>query len=341
MREVVIEGSFADWQRAARRLLQEAVPPPDISWVVVSRRPIGLLDTDSLSPDCSPASFTVPRRFVQTAERVARHPSPARWSLLYRILWRLVHEGRDFLDDGSDPDIRELLRLEKEVPAMEERLELFTAGTKTFEQSTASPVVPDTTDLAVLAEAASHCTGCQLYKSATQVVFGRGPAAARVALVGEQPGDQEDLKGQPFVGPAGEVLDRALKEAGVSRANLYVTNAVKHFKWEPRGKRRIHQKPNQLEMDACRPWLEAELRSVHPEVIVCLGATAAQTLLGPQFRVMKSRGRMMRTRWAPWLIATLHPSAILRAADPEAAEASYRMLLDDLRTVAAHLGVSR
>ncbi len=158
-----------------------------------------------------------------------------------------------------------------------------------------------------------------------------------MVLVGEQPGDQEDLAGAPFVGPAGEVLDRALVAAGISRGDVYVTNAVKHFKWEARGKRRIHQKPGPTELRACRPWLEAELMLIKPDVLVCLGSTAAQQLLGPQFRVMKSRGQPMRTNWAPWLIATIHPSAVLRAEDEVTQDEYYGMLVSDLRQAAAQM----
>ncbi len=155
------------------------------------------------------------------------------------------------------------------------------------EESWRPAPAPETTSLRELAAAAKRCTACPLYKNATQTVFGEGPKNARMILVGEQPGDYEDVKGKPFVGPAGQLLDRALVEAGIDRKEVYVTNAVKHFKWEPRGKRRIHQKPSSRDMAACRPWLEAELRAVKPEVLVCLGSTAAQTIFGPQFRVTK------------------------------------------------------
>src|SRR5262245_37502090 len=160
-------------------------------------------------------------------------------------------------------------------------------------------------------------------------------------LSGEQPGDQEDLQGAPFVGPAGEVLDRALAEAGIARSEIYVTNVVKHFKWEPRGKRRIHRTPGTTEIEACRPWLEAELSAVRPDLIVCLGSTALQALMGPQFRVLKNRGRIFKTPWGPQLMATLHPSAILRIDDPAAAEASYKMMVEDLASASRFVASSR
>jgi DNA polymerase len=198
----------------------------------------------------------------------------------------------------------------------------------------ATPFVPAAADLAGLRTAAARCTGCDLYRHATQMVFGQGPADARIVLVGEQPGDQEDLRGAPFVGPAGEVLDRALGEVGLARAGLYVTNAVKHFKFVARGKRRIHQTPRASELGACRPWLEAELAVIQPGIVVCLGATAARAVLGPEFRLMRERGRFIGTRWAPKTIATLHPSAVLRGEDAAAQERLYQMLVEDLRAVA-------
>src|SRR5687768_12441095 len=167
------------------------------------------------------------------------------------------------------------------------------------DEKTAAPFVPKTTSLKVLGAAAHECRGCDLYKTATQVVFGAGPRAARVMFVGEQPGDQEDRQGAPFVGPAGAMLDKALADAGIPRDQVYVTNAVKHFKWEPRGKRRIHKKPRASEIKACRPWLEAELRAVNPAILVCLGATAAQAVLGSQFKLMQQRGRVLPSALAP------------------------------------------
>jgi len=182
-----------------------------------------------------------------------------------------------------------------------------------------------------VAEAACACTACPLYKNATQTVFGEGPKRPALMLIGEQPGDSEDLAGKPFVGPAGKIMDRALNDAGIDRREVYVTNAVKHFKWEPRGKRRIHQKPNSRDVAACRPWLEAELRLVKPKLAVCLGATAAQTIFGPSFRVTRERGRVLSSSLAPRVVATVHPSSLLRQPDEESREREYKHFVADLR----------
>jgi uracil-DNA glycosylase family protein len=196
-------------------------------------------------------------------------------------------------------------------------------------------LIPEKPSLASLAEVAQSCTACDLYKHATQAVMGAGPRKAAVFFIGEQPGDQEDLAGQPFVGPAGKVLDEVLSEAGIAREDVYVTNTVKHFKWEPRGKRRIHAKPNAGEIRACRPWLEAELALVKPRIIVCLGATAAQSLMGAKFKVTVERGKFFETPWAPWLTATIHPSAILRMPEEAMKREARAQLVEDLRGVAA------
>jgi uracil-DNA glycosylase len=187
---------------------------------------------------------------------------------------------------------------------------------------TAATLIPPRTGLKALREIAKGCTACHLYKLGTQTVFGEGGVKARVVLVGEQPGDKEDLAGKPFVGPAGILLDKALREAGIDRGDAYVTNIVKHFKWEPRGKRRIHKKPNALEVTACRPWFEAEVAALKPAIVVCLGATAAQAILGKDFRVTKRRGELIAGGpHAPLIMATVHPSSILRAPDDESRRA--------------------
>jgi len=183
-------------------------------------------------------------------------------------------------------------------------------------EETAAPLVPGSGGLEALREAAATCRACALWERGTQTVFGAGPATARVVFVGEQPGNEEDLAGEPFVGPAGRLLDQALEAAGIDRRLAYVTNVVKHFKWEPRGKRRIHARPNAREIAACRPWLDAELGRIRPRVVVCLGATAAQALLGRAFRVTQSRGELLEgTPIAPVVMATVHPSSVLRAPD--------------------------
>lgn len=202
--------------------------------------------------------------------------------------------------------------------------------------STAAAFIPARPSLAGLQRAAAGCTACPLYKTGTQTVFGDGPKKADLMLVGEQPGDKEDLAGEPFVGPAGRILDRALEEAGIDRSEVYVTNVVKHFKWEARGKRRIHKKPNMAEITACKPWLEAELSVVRPRGLVCLGATAAQALLGKSFKVSTQRGSLVRSDLADVVSATVHPSSILRGPSEARAEA-MKGFTADLAMVAAEL----
>ena len=194
---------------------------------------------------------------------------------------------------------------------------------------------PDKLTLPALRQAAADCKACDLWKRGTQTVFGEGRRRATVLFVGEQPGNEEDLTGKPFVGPAGRLFDTALDEAGIDRSQTYVTNVVKHFKWEPRGKRRIHKKPNAQEISACRPWLEAEISLVRPKVIVALGATAAQALLGSTFRVTKQRGELIQSTLAPYVMATVHPSSILRAPDEETRRFEYRRFVADLKKLAS------
>jgi len=200
-----------------------------------------------------------------------------------------------------------------------------------------SAPIPDKLTLPALRTAAAGCKACDLWKLGTQTVFGEGRASARVILVGEQPGDKEDLQGRPFVGPAGAVLDKALAAAGINRNDVYVTNIVKHFKWEPRGKRRLHKKPNTLEISACRPWLDAEIKVVKPEVVVLLGASAAQGIMGRQFRVTQQRGQWVQSNIAPLVMATVHPSSILRAPDDDSRHEEMRKFVDDLKKVAMQL----
>jgi uracil-DNA glycosylase family protein len=202
---------------------------------------------------------------------------------------------------------------------------------------TAAAYLPEKHDMTSLREAAAHCEGCPLFARATQTVFGAGPARADIMLVGEQPGDSEDRQGKPFVGPAGRLLDEMLEQAGIPRQRVYVTNAVKHFKWTPRGKRRLHGKPNSREIFACRPWLEAELETIKPELLVLMGATAAQSLMGSQFRITRQRGHPFESDWAPWTMATYHPSALLRAIHQPGEEQLRRDFLADLRLVAKKL----
>jgi uracil-DNA glycosylase family protein len=207
------------------------------------------------------------------------------------------------------------------------------AAGSTSRQS-AEPFVPNGASIPELAAAANECRGCDLYKDATQAVFGVGLTSAKIILVGEQPGDQEDLQGQPFVGPAGMLLNRALEEAGIARDTTYVTNAVKHFKFEPRGKRRIHKKPGVTEVRACRPWLAAEIQAVKPSLIVCLGATAAQALFGPTFKLTQQRGQVLPGPDGIEALATIHPSAVLRMPDADSRDRAFQSLVADLRVVA-------
>jgi uracil-DNA glycosylase family protein len=327
MRTVAIAPTFESWQAAARGLLRAGVPPGEVAWQEAAPG-AGLPGVPSSGPVAR-----VPRAFVDLARAAAAGPEPDRWHVLYEVLWRLVNERHDLLADPDDPAVRRLAALAArgrrptgtwlEGPAPREA-----------EAAGAGPFVPSGASLADLGQAAARCTGCDLYRHASRTVFGRGPADARIVLVGEQPGDQEDLQGAPFVGPAGEVLDRALGEVGLDRARLYVTNAVKHFKFVLRGKRRIHQTPRVSELLACRPWLEAELGAIRPAVLVCLGATAARALLGSEFRLMRDHGRFLETRWAAKTLATLHPSAVLRGEDEVQQARLYAMLVGDLRLVA-------
>jgi uracil-DNA glycosylase family protein len=202
--------------------------------------------------------------------------------------------------------------------------------------TSAADFLPDELSLPALREAAAGCRGCDLWQLGTRTVFGEGPESAGLMFVGEQPGDQEDREGKPFVGPAGRLLDRAFDEAGIDRSTTYVTNAVKHFKWQARGKRRIHQKPSWAEITACRPWLEAELAAVRPHVLVLLGAVAAQSLLGREFRVTQNRRKLIESDLAAAVTATIHPSAILRG-EPAQREAEFAAFVDDLRFVATLL----
>ena len=213
--------------------------------------------------------------------------------------------------------------------------------TKPKAEGSAVDFFPERKTLPAFRNAAADCKACDLWERGTQTVFGEGARRAEVFFVGEQPGNEEDLTGKPFVGPAGRLLDDALSEAGIDRAQTYVTNVVKHFKWEPRGKRRIHKKPNAREITACRPWLEAEIALVKPKVIVCLGATAAQALLGPKFRVSKQRGEFIKSTLAAYVVATVHPSSILRAPDDETRRTEKRLFIADLKRIARVLSKTK
>ena len=201
------------------------------------------------------------------------------------------------------------------------------------DRTTAAPFIPPRPTLATLRTASKDCEGCPLFQHATQTVFGEGPETARVILIGKQPGDKEDQQGRPFEGPAGRLLDQALEEAGVDRRMVYVTNAVKHFKFEPRGKRRIHRKPGSLEIQACKPWLQAEIEVIGPRIVVCMGATAAQALMGPKFRVTQDRGVLLPFEHGTQVMATVHPSSLLRVTDRERRREEYERFVEDLRLI--------
>jgi uracil-DNA glycosylase len=212
----------------------------------------------------------------------------------------------------------------------------FVMRTKT----SAAQYLPERISLSSMREAVDHCRGCELYKDATQAVFGKGPRHAHVMMIGEIPGDEEDRRGLPFVGPAGSLLRGGIEEAGLAVEEVYLTNAVKHFRWEARGKHRLHKKPGWPHIRACRPWLEAEIELIAPQIIVCLGATAAQTLLGSDFRVTRERGKFVKNQWAPRLMATYHPSAILRAPDELDRRRKHEEFVGDLRMVAEQLAAA-
>ena len=346
VRQVEIAARFEDWQTAARALLREDVPPDQVVWREVEHPSLFDSAERPARAERAASAIRVPRAFVDLARRVAAGRDPGRWALLYEALWRIVHESRDLLTDDADPLVRRLTlmahdpRAPRALSTTKPSLARPRGATSRPDEGEApargaESFVPASAGLADLRAAAARCEGCDLFRHASQTVFGRGPEDARIVFVGEQPGDQEDRQGAPFVGPAGEVFDRALQEVGLARERVYVTNVVKHFKFVERGRRRIHQTPRATEINACRPWMEAELAAIKPRTLVCLGATAARALLGAGFRLMQEHGRWVESRWAPRTMATLHPSAVLRGEDDAAQARLYAMLVDDLRSVAA------
>ena len=330
MKTVVIPPTFGGWRDAARRLIAEGVEPAEVSWRETSET--SPAPTPGLFDETPPASppLRVPRAFLDLAESAAAHPDPQRWPVLYAVLYRLAHGEPDLLASTADPQMNVLRRMATE----------FRNAPPAAPSGGARPFVPATDDLEELSRAAKTCRGCDLYRDATQTVFGVGPKSAKAALVGEQPGDQEDIQGAPFVGPAGAVLDRALAEAGLPRTEVWVTNAVKHFKFVRTPKRRLHQTPNSAEIEACRPWLAEEIRILRPQVLVCLGASASKALLGSQFRITRDRGRFLESSWAPKVLATYHPSAVLRAEDPASEARIYNLIVEDLRLAAGAISRS-
>ncbi len=469
MQQVRIQNDFQNWRDEARKLLSAKVSPKDAIFVEGGLEHALLPGFDDQTGEkhhlASEAAKWVPRKFVTLAGKVACHRDPARWPLLYRLLWRLTHGEAHLLEILSDDDVHAAMVMEKQVrfdahkmnafvrfrkvigadgdghyiayhrcehhvlkstapffarrfaamkwsiltplgsaywdgraltfgpgaeasaaPAADELEDLWRTyyanifnpariklkamrkemparywatmpetqlipdllhdaprrveammATKVTAYPTAEPFLPEKLTLPQLKDAAKGCRGCPLYKPATQTVFGEGSKDAQIVFVGEQPGEQEDLAGKPFVGPAGRLLDDVLEKVGIDRSAAYVTNAVKHFKFEPRGKRRIHAKPNAREIQACKPWLVAEMQVIKPPVVVALGATAAQALMGNAFRVTKERGVPGETHWAPWTMATYHPSALLRMPDETARAEAYEHFVSDLKKVANHL----
>ncbi len=458
---------FDDWRVRARDLLRDETPPEEIVWEPADNPQVALNGvfeehSEPEQPDAQrrPA---VPKAFLTLARTAACHRDPARWTLLYRVLWRLTHGEQNLLKIDVDDDVRALNLMAKAVGRDIHKMHAFvrfrrtvdTDGTEHFiawhrpdhytlteaapffvrrfgsmhwtiltpdatatwdkvtlhygpgvaaseapqgdtledlwrayyssifnparlkvkmmktempvrhwrtlpeaqlipglisqagertatmiseQPRSATPFVPTDPDLNTLRDAIRACQGCELFRFATQAVFGEGVTAAPLMLVGEQPGDQEDLRGRPFVGPAGQLLDRALQQAGIRREQVYVTNAVKHFKFTREGKRRIHQKPGGTEISACRPWLEAELQAVQPKLIVCLGATASQSVLGRQVGIQKERGVFLPHRSGGEVMITIHPSALLRLRTAEQKDHEFAHLVNDLKTAAARIG---
>jgi DNA polymerase len=447
---------FASWRTSARQMLRANVAPADVHWTSAGDTQ-QILFAETAPPPDGGEQLRVPDRFLKLARIVACHRDPARWGLLYRALFRIVHGERALLDIEVDEDTRALVLMDKavrqdihhmhafvrfrkvasgdterfvawyrpdhyivelaapffkerfgamewailtpdrsvywdrkdlrfgpglpqaEAPAADKLEDLWcdyyssifnparvnvkvlkaelpvrhwqtlpesrviapliaTAPARTLQMiesapASSAPFVPGHAGLSQLREAVRSCRGCELYRCATQPVFGVGPENARVLLVGEQPGDQEDLTGLPFVGPAGQLLDRALSDAGVDRGDLYITNAVKHFKYVERGKRRLHQTPRGPEISACRPWVEAEIDAVKPDLIVCLGGTAAQSLMGKVISVNRARGVFSRHHLAQMITVTLHPSALLRTPDPDLRAREYSAYVEDFRRI--------
>ena len=318
------EDAFEEFRDAARALIGAGVPPAEVSWRVGAADLLG-----GEPPPHSAARFNVPAAYVRLAQVVVRHHDPERFALLYQLLWRITHGERELLSIGTDPLVQRVQRMEKAVRRA---------------QPESPPAAPRDAgddarpqDLVAAREAAAHCERCPLYRDATQTVFGEGPPDAPVVFVGEQPGDQEDLAGRPFVGPAGQMFDRALAEAAIDRTRVYVTNAVKHFKFEPRGKRRIHKKPDNDEIEACGWWLDHELALLKPRLTVALGATAARALTGADVTIGRSRGRLMRLRPGLEGLITVHPSFLLRLPDAVSQEREYARFVADLTLVAQHL----
>lgn len=469
LHQITFAPTFAGWQKAARRALNSAWPPGEILWQeVTADQPLLDIADELEAAGGETKRAKVPREYLEIARRVACHSAPARWSLLYRMLWRLTRGEPHLLQVPTDADVQSFQQMDKSVrrdvhkmrafvrfravqhesstwyvawfepehhivelnaPFFIDRFAnmcwsiltpdicahwdqknlTFTEGVtkaeapsedaaealwlryysnifnparvktnamqkempkkywKNLPEAAVIPAllneapqrvsamieksriesppaetllplaVPESNDLSVIRDAALHCQACPLYRNATQTVFGEGSPTARIVLLGEQPGDTEDRVGRPFVGPAGQLLDRALQEAGIDRGRVYVTNAVKHFKWEPSGKRRLHKTPSGRDIAACRPWLEAELRVLAPKILVCLGGTAAKTALERDVRVLSEQGKFLASKFCENTFITVHPSSLLRVQDAEAQARQYRAFVEDLSKVAKRL----
>ena len=343
---------FDGWRAAARALALARIPPGEVEWVVGEAGADLFADPAPGPPTAEATAFSVPRAFLTLAETVIRHDDPERFSLLYAMLVRL-RAGAGALDEG--PLVQRLERMAKEVRRAEIGRKLGPAALTGSEmpRTKLSQVEEAGLDAADAAERrlqrggnelaaweallvdAKRCTRCHLYKHATQAVFGEGPLDAAIMFVGEQPGDQEDLAGRPFVGPAGQLFDRALADAGVERKRTYVTNAVKHFKFEQRGRRRIHSKPQGPEIEACRWWLEQEQALIRPPVTVALGATAARSIFGRVVTISRMRGEPHEMPdgegGEAWV--TVHPSFLLRVPEEDRKREEYGRFVEDLRRI--------
>ncbi len=346
---------FAGWRAAARALALERVPPAEVEWTVGEGRADLFASPSPLPAGVPDGSFSVPRAFLTLAETVIRHDDPERFGLLYTMLLRLLVRP-DALDEG--PLVRRLEGMAREVRRQAMGRKQAAPALTGTEMPRTKLSKAEQDGLAIAADAerrvagaggnllaaweslladAKRCTRCHLYKHATQTVFGEGPLEARIMFVGEQPGDQEDLAGRPFVGLAGQLFDRALKDAGVDRGKTYVTNAVKHFKFEPRGKRRIHSKPQGPEIEACRWWIEQELELIRPAVTVALGATAARSIFGKVVTISRMRGEAHElpdgSGGEAWV--TVHPSFLLRVPEEARKREEYGKFVEDLRRIGA------
>jgi uracil-DNA glycosylase family protein len=333
---------FEAWRAAARALLIAGTPPDEVRWEAVADDLLAA--TEPESPAISGRAVgVVPQRFIGLARIALFHRDPRRFALLYRLLFRL-QKDRTLLEARADPDVSRLYKLVDDLRAetaraAEQRNQAAPPVLSSQTQMEA-PMAKDETAIMSLADARAAVQGCRrcpLYEHATQAVFGEGPQSAEVMFVGEQPGDQEDLAGKPFVGPAGAVFDNALDKVGIDRRRIYVTNAVKHFKFEPRGKRRIHQKPNAGEIQACRFWIGLEREFVRPKLIVAMGATAVTSLMGKPASITSLRGKKLELPDGSNLLVTVHPSYLLRMPDRDKAAEELKRFEADLRAVKAFI----